>query len=253
MKKDINQTISQFLDDELDHAELDVLLSAIKNEPELKQQINRYQVMTQVLTDERGLQASPDFLDKINQQIKQEPHYLLPKKVVKKRMVPLWQKASFAVAASVACVAVIMSQQSDFQLTQVLTDERGLQASPDFLDKINQQIKQEPHYLLPKKVVKKRVVPLWQKASFAVAASVACVAVIMSQQSDFQLANQFQQVQVAAVDTKVIENPIQETEKEVIQPSQHERFKAYLQAHNDDLYTHGSLNVHPLARTASYR
>jgi len=182
MKKDINQTISQFLDDELDHAELDTLLSAIKSEPELKQQINRYQVMTQVLKDERSIQASTDFLDKINQQIKQEPHYLLPKKVVKKRVVPLWQKASFAVAASVACVAVIMSQQSDFQLS-----------------------------------------------------------------------NQFQSVQVAAVDTKLIENPIQETEKEVIQPSQHERFKAYLQAHNDDLYTHGSLNVHPLARTASYR
>ncbi len=178
MNKDINQTISQFLDDELDHAELDALLTAIKNKPELKQQINRYQMMTQVLKDDNGIQASTDFLDGINKQIKQEPHYLLPQKVVEKRVIPLWQKASFAVAASVACVAVIMSQQSDLQP-----------------------------------------------------------------------GNQFQQV--AVVDTKLIADPAQS--KDVVQPSQHERFKAYLQAHNDDLYTHGSLNVHPLARTASYR
>jgi len=178
MNKDINQTISQFLDDELDHAELDALLTAIKNKPEIKQQINRYQVMTQVLKDDTRIQASTDFLDKINKQINQEPHYLLPKKVVEKRSIPLWQKASFAVAASVACVAVIMSQQSDLQP-----------------------------------------------------------------------GNQF--LQVAVVDTKIIAEPVKR--KESTQPSQHERFKAYLQAHNDDLYTHGSLNIHPLARTASYR
>jgi hypothetical protein len=33
---------------------------------------------------------------------------------------------------------------------------------------------------------------------------------------------------------------------------QHERFKAYLQAHSDDLYTYGSLNIQPYASFAGY-
>ncbi|MFK5949941.1 MAG: sigma-E factor negative regulatory protein [Methylococcales bacterium] len=176
MNNNINLTISQFLDDELDHAELDKLLVAIKNKPELKAQINRYQLLTQVLKDERGVRADIDFVGNINQQLKQEPHFLLAKKVVKKRTVPLWQKASFAVAASVASVAIIMSQQSTLQ-----------------------------------------------------------------QESQPQ--------QIAAVETQLI-STVPEQEKN-IQLSQHERFKAYLQAHNDDLYTHGSL-TNPLVRTASY-
>jgi len=174
MNKDINQKISQFLDDELDSNELNGLLALIKREPELKNKINRYQSVTQAIQAGQAVKVDLDFLDKINQQLKQEPHYLLPKKVVKKHTVAVWQKASLAIAASVACVAVIMSQQNPLQHPQ----------------------------------------------------------------------------QLAVVDIPAVEQPVQQAKN--TQPSQHERLKAYLQAHNDELYTHGSLNIHPLALTASY-
>ncbi len=170
--------ISQFLDDELDHTELDSLLHEIKNKPELKNTFNRYQVMSQALKAEQNITINADFLEKIKQQINQEPHYLLPKKVSKNRSVNFWQKTSLAVAATVACVAVIVSQQV------------GTQDN-----------------------------------------------------------NQTQQM--AAVDIKLLEQPAQNVEY-INKPSQHERLKAYLQAHNDELYTHGSLYVHPLASTVSY-
>ncbi len=179
MNKDINQMISQFLDDELDYAELDSLLDEIKKKPELKHKINRYQVMTLALKADQGIGIGTDFLDKINQQIKQEPHYLLPKKAVRKRPVSFWQKTSLAVAASITCVAVIISQQGDIQVDS-------------------------------------------------------------------------QAHQMVAVDIKTIEQTSVQQVANAQQLTQHERLKAYLQAHNDELYTHGSLNIHPLVRTVSF-
>lgn len=178
MNKDINQKISQFLDGELDHAAIDSLLLEIKKNPELKNKINRYQMMTQALSPEQGIDIRVDFLTNIKQQIESEPHYLLPKQATNKRTVGFWQKTSFAVAASVACVAVVISQQSGVQI-----------------NKMPQQL--------------------------------------------------------ASVEVQSIEQPVQVVADNK-QPSQHERLKAYLQAHNDDLYTHGSAYIHPLASTVSY-
>jgi len=179
MNKDINQMISQFLDDELDQTELDSLLTEIKKKPELKHKINRYQVMTQALKVDQGIGVSAGFLDKINEQIRQEPHYLLPKKAVRKRSVSFWQKTSLAVAASITCVAVIISQQGGIQVNN-------------------------------------------------------------------------QAHQMAAIDTKILEKPAVQYVESSRKLTQHERLKAYLQAHNDELYTHGSLSIQPLVRTASY-
>jgi len=182
MNKDINQLISQFLDDELDHSELDSLLLEIKKQPELKKKISRYQVQFQVLKTDHAVNVNTDFLDKINQQIKQEPHYLLPQKLDSKKSLNFWQKTSLAVAASVMCVAVIMSQQNAIQINH-------------------------------------------------------------------------QPQQIAAVDTQIDTQTVEQLaqkDETVRKPSQHERLKAYLQAHNDDLYTHGSLNIHPMVQTASY-
>jgi len=180
MNKDINQKISQFLDNELAHTELDDFLLKIKKQPELKSKINRYQVMTQALKMEQVVLADGCFLDKINQELKQEPHHFLP------------------------------------QLTMNTARERQSN--------------------------------LWKKTSLAIAASVTFIAVIISQQNVMQSIDQPQQIAVA--EKTVIEQPIVVAKS--LQPSQHERFKAYLQAHNDDLYTHGSLNVSSLARVASY-
>ncbi|NOQ76505.1 MAG: hypothetical protein GQ475_01680 [Methylococcaceae bacterium] len=176
MTTEINQKISQFLDDELDHGSLDDFLLKINQQPELKGKIRRYQIMTQAMTVDSAVIANADFLDNIKHQLKQDPHYLLPQQAVKKSQSRFWQKTSWAVAATVACVAVILSQQGGLQHTT-------------------------------------------------------------------------QPQQLAEVEPKTIETPVQVASSQL---TQHERLKAYLQAHNDDLYTHGSLNMQPLARMASY-
>lgn len=191
MNKEINQKVSQFLDDELAFVELDDLILKIKKHPELKSKMSRYQVMAQAMKTDHIVMADADFLDKINQQLKQEPHYLLPSKAVKKNQSHFWQKTSLAVAASVACVAVILSQQGALQPTG------------------------QP-----------------QQQIAAVITEVA------------------EPVQVAVAIKETAEPAVKVAN--TFRPSQHERFKAYLQAHNDDLYTLGSLNAHPLAQVASY-
>jgi len=176
MNKEINQKISQFLDDELDHTELDNFLHNLKKQPELKSKMNRYQVVTQVMKMDQAVMANGSFLDNISLQLEQEPHHFLPQR--RKRQSTVWQKTSLAIAASVVGVAVIISQQGTMQTTT-----------------------QAQQIVLAQPVAEKQEVIV------------------------------------------VANNP---------QPTQHERLKAYLQAHNDDLYTHGSLNIHPLARVASY-
>jgi len=176
MTTEINQKISQFLDDELDNASLDDLLLKIKQQPEVKDKIRRYQIVTQAMTLDSAIMADADFVANIGEQLKQEPHYLLPKQAVQKSQNRFWQKTSLAVAATVACVTVILSQSGQLQHT--------MQSQP-----------------------------------------------------------------LAKVEPQIIEAPVQVAST---QPTQHERLKAYLQAHNDDLYTHGSLNMQPFARVASY-
>lgn len=180
MNKEIDQKISQFLDDELNPAEISDFLLKIKQQPALLNKISRYQLAAQVLKSDQYVLTKPDFLAGIQSELKQEPHYLLPQQKDVKKHNRFWQKTSMAVAASLACVAVIMSQQG--KLASVEQPQQIASVQP-------QQITAAP-------------------------------------------------VVVAEVKKPAI--------------SQHERLKAYLQAHNDDLYTHGSLNVHSLAVVASY-
>lgn len=171
------ESVSQFMDDELDHTEVDGLLRDMKQQPDLKNKINRYQMVGQVVKSDGLVVIKDSFLDEIKLQLEQEPHFLIPKQAVKKPSVPTWQKTSLALAASVALVAVVVTQQ---QTT------------------VNNSV------ALPQ-------------------------ANIMAKQ---------QQTEAA---------------EKLLADANHERFKAYLRAHSDDLYTHGSLNVQPIARVASFR
>jgi negative regulator of sigma E activity len=172
VNKEINQKVTQFLDDELHHSELDYLLLKIKQQPELKNQMNRYHAVSHLLSGEDVLMADISFLDKVSQEIKQEPHHFLPKQPINIKPLALWPKTSVALAASFAIIAVIASQQVD------------------------------------KPVIQSQML----------------------------------------VENKIIED----VPTKVANVSQHERFKAYLQAHSDDIYTHGSLSYQPLAQVASF-
>ncbi len=173
--KEVHQKISQFLDDELHHTELDSLLLKIKQQPQLKNKMNRYQTIRHLLKVEDVLIANDNFVDNISQAINQQPHHFLPQQAVKKRSFGFWPKTSLALAASVAIIAVSVSRYTnvpDMQAPQIIAQNKAIEAP----------------------------------------------------------------VKTASVSRNI----------------QHERFKAYLQAHTDDLYLHGSLNYQPLAQVANF-
>jgi sigma-E factor negative regulatory protein RseA len=175
MNNKINQKISQFLDGELHHSEMESLLLQIKQQPELKSKMNRYQAASHVLRTDDVPIAHKCLLNNINQELQKDPHYFLPKQAVTSRRISGWQKTSLAIAASVVCVAVFLTQQTKSQRPEIQ-----------------------------------------------------------------QLAAQKQAVETRLQAAKETQN------------LQHERFKAYLLAHSDDIYTHGSLSIHPLASVANY-
>ncbi len=111
MHEDLNQKISQLLDNELDQNEALSILQKIQVQSELINKMNRYEAISHVLKTDVFLYPSPDFSAKVNQQIQNEPFYLLPKSY------PLAQQQPFkhsnkiiALAASIALVTIISTQ-----------------------------------------------------------------------------------------------------------------------------------------------
>jgi len=175
MNTEINKKISQMLDDDLHYTEQERVLMKIKQDPELNNTMSRYQAVSHVFKTDDFVMVKENFLDEINQELKQDPHYFLPRQAVNRGSISRWQKTSAAIAASVAIVAVMVSQKTDLQNTE-------------FQQNVVTVAQKQPVEALP----------------------------------------------------------------QAVSDSQHERFKAYLQAHSNDLYTHGSLNYQPYARVANY-
>lgn len=102
MPEDLNQKISQFLDNELDHINALSLLQKIQSQSELQDKLTRYEAISHAMKTDVFLLTKPDLMTKIHQQIQQEPHYLLPQHRSLKS-----NHKQIAVAASLAIFAVI--------------------------------------------------------------------------------------------------------------------------------------------------
>lgn len=102
MPENLNQKVSQFIDNELDEVEALYLLKKIKSKPELLSKLNRYQAISQVIKGDIGLAPEADFVNKISFQIQQEPTYLLPTTHVEK----FNYKKPAAIAASLFIAAI---------------------------------------------------------------------------------------------------------------------------------------------------
>jgi len=102
MPEDLNQKISQFLDNELDHVQTLSLLNKMQLQPELQDELNRYEAISHAMKTDVFLLTKADFSTKIRQQIQKEPVYLLPQHKPLKR-----SHKQIAVAASIAIIAVV--------------------------------------------------------------------------------------------------------------------------------------------------
>lgn len=113
MQEDINNKISQFVDDELDLQQALSLLKSVKENAELKNKLNRYQTISQALKSEHPVMLDFDFAERVSRQVGEEPVYFIPDK----KSVITWKKTSLAVAASLAFAAVLLPKIINQQTT----------------------------------------------------------------------------------------------------------------------------------------
>lgn len=106
MIEELNQKISQLIDNDLDKEEALVLLKKMKQDPVLQAKLSRYETIGHAIKSDVFLSVDSDFAARVNKVIDKEPVYLLPRR-----------KAVFnpnlrlsALAASVALLAVLVSQ-----------------------------------------------------------------------------------------------------------------------------------------------
>jgi sigma-E factor negative regulatory protein RseA len=130
MNEELNQKISQFLDDELDYDDTLRLLQQIQTQPELNQTLNRYEAISHTLKTGIFLEIGADFSAAIHQKIKTEPFHLRPENPRLPQPVAHKYKV-LAMAASVAVVAVLttrnMNKPSEAVKTSSLTQAQTVQ------------------------------------------------------------------------------------------------------------------------------
>lgn len=111
MPEQLKQKISQLLDDELAPDQALGLLETLRSDLALQATYQRYEAISHALKTEVFLTADASFAAKIQQQIQQEPSYLLPQRKPK----PQWRNhQTLAIAAAMALVAVLVGQSLTF-------------------------------------------------------------------------------------------------------------------------------------------
>ncbi len=118
MNEELNQKISQFLDNELDHDEALSLLQKMQSRSELINTKNRYEAISHAIKSDVFLAVDPAFSAKISEAIQQEPTYLLSRN---KKPVRRPSPKLLALAASVAVVAVLATQNMNNPAERVKT------------------------------------------------------------------------------------------------------------------------------------
>ena len=108
----LDEKLSALVDDELDAAEADALISRVMSEPEMRQDWSRQHLVRAALRDQVTQPLSDDFASQVMSAIEQEGAPEVSRKVVPFKR-PQWRPAQWAtglaMAASVAAVAFVLS------------------------------------------------------------------------------------------------------------------------------------------------
>ncbi len=105
MPDKMNQKISQFIDDELPYEEAIVLLTEVKQRPDLDAKMRRFEMASSILRSHQPVSINSDFVDKVSQAIEQEVVYFIPNTRKRSKYV----SSALAMAAGVAGVAILVA------------------------------------------------------------------------------------------------------------------------------------------------
>lgn len=108
MHDELNQQISLFIDNELAHADAMKLLQQINQQPETDKTLRRFELISEVMKNEKVVISDADFVKRVSQEIKQEPFHLCAKR---HRFNQSLYTTALAIAATVAVVAVLVTKE----------------------------------------------------------------------------------------------------------------------------------------------
>ncbi len=108
MSDKINEQISAMFDDELNAEEYELLIRRLKQDEQLQTNWQRYQLISDVLKNEKMTSPGQDFVGAVSQQIQQESAIELASTPVQRKP-NSWLKpvTGMAIAASVAAMAIV--------------------------------------------------------------------------------------------------------------------------------------------------
>lgn len=109
-KKDLYQKLSMLVDAELDGHHNGRLLEQIENDDQLRAAWSRYNMIGQAMRSPRGLLVDRDFASRVSFAISEEPTVLAPRRLPKAALTRRHRIATFALAASLAGVAVLIGK-----------------------------------------------------------------------------------------------------------------------------------------------
>lgn len=109
MVDELNQKISQLLDDDLNYQESLSLLKKMRAQPDLQQQLLRYEAISHVLKSDTFVPVDTGFALRISRSLQTEPVYLATRRKPFKKS----YASISALAASVAAVVVLVTQGID--------------------------------------------------------------------------------------------------------------------------------------------
>jgi sigma-E factor negative regulatory protein RseA len=114
MNDSVKEQLSACLDGELPEAELDLLLKRIGRDAELRQTLGRYALTSEALKSDKPVAATEAFATNVMAALENEPAAVRSGwKVSPAAVRRLRPVAGFAVAASVAAIAVLSVQRAD--------------------------------------------------------------------------------------------------------------------------------------------
>jgi sigma-E factor negative regulatory protein RseA len=164
----LNEQLSACLDGELPPAELDLLLKRLERDPELRQTLGRYSAVAEAMRQAKPAIASRSFADKVMAAVDQEPaaarrRMRIPP-VVLRSLRPV---AGFAVAATVAAVAIFSVQQAGVAPGTTIANQPAAASTA----LVAQSDDEAASYIVPTNTTQSAFVPATRLTNYVVAHS----------------------------------------------------------------------------------
>ncbi|HEY6482353.1 MAG TPA: RseA family anti-sigma factor [Steroidobacteraceae bacterium] len=175
MNEELDSQLSAMFDNELPAAECELLARRLSRELQLKARWGRYAVIGATIRAEGGARLDAGLARRVNAVVSAEPTFLArPARQSANQLPRRWRRplAGIAVAASVAAASIFWLRfQGTPQQTTTLVDASGPASTTQDEHLMSASLGSPGSYVIPKRAVRRSIVPATQLANYVVAHS----------------------------------------------------------------------------------